>query len=490
LLRNRIGRLGSGATLALALAWLAACSVPLAPGYKVQKETLDVRYVPGGHPHLAIRAAYQLRNVGNAPLNSIEVSLPDEKTLGRQNLRAEIDGRSVTPSLAAAERESSAPDEILRIPFEPAWPQKQKRNLVLAYDLGLASPGRAAIAVDDVSFHLQPQGWFPELQTPKKLFAHDVERPDPTPVNIIVPPDFLVISTGTSAGARKQGGDVEHRFVLHELNLDPFIVAGRYHQQEVNEPEGDVVFWMLAPISAPASQAAGARLAATMKVYAAAFGPPLKKPAPVHIVETSAHLYGRSATGEGPAGWPFLNGVLLNRQSFALGVTSEIFLGVAEHELAHTWLGEQVRLRPEAEIGMGEGFAEYAPIVAAEARAGEAARVEAVRRRLKLYDDARVIGAEKPLSAIRAGDPWEQRKISYAKGSLLFIALEDECGAAGARRGIAHLVSALRGESVGFADLRSAMELETGKNLAEFFRIWLNDTGLPDSFRERYAVKP
>ncbi len=446
-------------------------------------------YVSGDHPHLAIRAAYQLRNVGNAPLNSIEVSLPDEKTFGRQNLSAEIDGRPVTPSLAAAERESSAPDEIFRISIEPAWPQKQKRNLVLEYRLAPAPRGRAAIAVDDVSFHLQPQGWFPELQTPKKLFSHDVERPDPTPVNLIVPPEFLVISTGSSSGARKQGGDIEHRFTLHKLNLDPFIVAGRYHQQEVNAPEGDVVFWTLAPISAPASQVAGARLAATMKVYAAAFGPILKKSAPVHIAETSTHLYGRSATGEGPAGWPFLNGVLLNRQAFALEASSEVFLGVAEHELAHTWLGEQVRLRPEAEIGMGEGFAEYAPIVAAEARGGAAARANAVRQRLKLYDDARVASVEKPLSAIRAGDPWEQRKISYAKGSLLFLALEDECGEAGARRGIAHLVSALHGESAGFEDLRSAVELETGKNLAEFFRIWLNDTGLPDSFRERYAVK-
>jgi peptidase M1-like protein len=340
-----------------------------------------------------------------------------------------------------------------------------------------------------VSFHLQPQGWFPDLQTPKKLFAYDVERPDPTPVNIIVPPDFLVISIGASAGARKQGGDIEHRFFLHELNLDPFIVAGRYHQHEVNAPEGDVIFWTLAPTSTPASQAAGTRLAATMKVYATAFGPVSKKPAPVHIVETPSRLYARSATGEGPAGWPFLNGVLLNRQAFAAGVSSEVFLEVAEHELAHTWLGEQVRLRPEAEIGLGEGFAEYAPIVAAEARDGAAARTDAVRRRLKLYDDARVAGVEKPLSAIRAGDPWEQRKISYTKGSLLFIALEDECGTAGARRGIAHLVSALRGESAGFEDLRSAVELETGRNLAEFFRIWLNDTGIPDSFRERYAVK-
>jgi Peptidase family M1 domain len=475
--------------LVLALVWLAACSVPLAPGYEVEKETLDVLYVSGDHPHLAIRAAYQLRNVGNAPLSSIEVSLPDERTFGRHNLSAEVDGRPGTTAPAPAERESGPEDEIFRISIEPVWPQKQKRNLVLEYRLDSGPPGRAAIAVDAVSFHLQPQGWFPELQTPKKLFSHDIERPDPTPVNIIVPPDFLVISTGASVGARKQGEDIEHRFVLHKRNLNPFIVAGRYHQQEVNAPEGDVVFWTFAPIPAPAFQAAGTRIAATLKVYADAFGPIRKKSVPVHIVETSAHLYGRSATGERPAGWPFLNGVLLNKQTFALGISSDGFLVVAEHELAHTWLGEQVRLRPEAEIGMGEGFAEYAPIVATEARDGEAARTSAVRQRLKLYDDARVVGVGKPLSAIRAGDPWEQRKIAYAKGSLLFIALEDECGQAGARRGIAQLIRALRGESAGFEDLRSAMELETGKNLAEFFRIWLNDTGVPDSFRERYSIK-
>jgi aminopeptidase N len=47
----------------------------------------------------------------------------------------------------------------------------------------------------------------------------------------------------------------------------------------------------------------------------------------------------------------------------------------------------------------------------------------------------------------------------------------------------------LRGSEVGYDDLRAALEQSTGKNLAETFRIWLNEKGIPADFRDRYAER-
>jgi aminopeptidase N len=44
----------------------------------------------------------------------------------------------------------------------------------------------------------------------------------------------------------------------------------------------------------------------------------------------------------------------------------------------------------------------------------------------------------------------------------------------------------LRGQEVGFDDMRSAIEQTCGKDLGAFFREWLYEKGLPADFRSRY----
>ena len=492
LTRISVRLLCSGAVIAAALACLAGCAVPLAPGYDVQRESLEVRYAGGVSARLTIRATYQLRNVGNSELTSIETTLPNENVFGRQNLRVLLDNHAVTLQPVAKEEEAEDKrKQMWAIPFDPPWPRKQKRSLLIEYDLAPATPGVAAIAVNGGSFHLRPSGWFPVLQTPEKLFAHDVVRPSPTPVSIVVPQGFLAIATGDFVSVRPQSGEVEYRFLLRKFDLDPFVVGGRYSEQAVKAKDGTIVFWTLAPLPPDAAKVAGARLASAWKAYEAAFGRIGKEVEPVspHVVETLAQIPARFAQEGGPAGRAFLGGTLLNQPAFALGVTSEEFLLLAERELAQSWIGEQVILQPQAELVMGLGFAEYALIVAAEARGGEPARRSAVQTRLRAYDDGRAKVVEKPIVDITWQDPWEMRQLAYSKGALFFIALEDRCGEALVRQAIAHLVRALRGESGGFSELRSAVEEQTGQNLADFFRTWLNQTGIPVEFRTRYEEK-
>jgi len=489
LTRGSVRLLYSGAVVAAALACLAGCAVPLAPGYEIQRETLEVRYAGGAPARLTVRATYQLRNVGNSELTSIDTTLPNENVFGRQNLRVLLNNRAVTLQPVAEEengKDKSKP--MWRIPFDPPWPRKQKRSLLIEYDLAPPPPGVAAIAVNGGSFHLRPSGWLPVLQTPEKLFAHDVVRPNPTPVSIVVPQGFVAVATGDLVSARPQGGEVDYRFLLRKFDLDPFVVGGRYSEQVANSKEGTIVLWTLAPLPPGAAKTAAARLASAWKAYEAAFGS-IGSEAEPHIVETLAQIPARFAQEGGPAGRAFLGGALLNQPAFALGVTSEEFLLLAERELAQSWIGEQVILQPHAELVMGLGFAEYAPIVAAEARGGTAARRNAVQTRLHAYDDARANAVEKPIAEITWQDPWELRQLAYSKGALFFVALEDRCGEAPVRQAIAHLVRALRGETGGFSELRSAVEEQTRQNLADFFRTWLNQTGIPADFRTRYEEK-
>ena len=68
----------------LLLLCVSACTVPLAPGYKILKESREVRFVPGTPPSLHIRASYVLQNSGNSQLAFIDVIFPDENsTAGR-----------------------------------------------------------------------------------------------------------------------------------------------------------------------------------------------------------------------------------------------------------------------------------------------------------------------------------------------------------------------------------------------------------------------
>jgi aminopeptidase N len=85
-------------------------------------------------------------------------------------------------------------------------------------------------------------------------------------------------------------------------------------------------------------------------------------------------------------------------------------------------------------------------------------------------------------------DPIEQRRIARTKAALFFIALEDAYGQAPVRQGLKQVVAILGGKEVGYDDLRSALEQSTGKNLAEPFRTWLYNKGMPQDFRSRYQT--
>ena len=205
-----------------------------------------------------------------------------------------------------------------------------------------------------------------------------------------------------------------------------------------------------------------------------------------HVVEVAGlrdHAYGDT----GPAAAPFPGGALVNSDALSMGIDSDDFIDRVAHALAHNWFGDQLLFAPDAEVGMGEGLPEYATIVAEESQKGEAGRRERIDRYLREYDRARQLGNEEPLGITRMTDAREQRRIALAKAPLFFVALEDACGETQMRAGLAQMVALLRGEEASYGSLRAELEQSSGKNLAELFRVWLNDRGIPADFAARYS---
>ena len=117
-----------------------------------------------------------------------------------------------------------------------------------------------------------------------------------------------------------------------------------------------------------------------------------------------------------------------------------------------------------------------------------AARRDRVLHYLRRYEERRKNANETPLGLTMMTDPIAERRIALAKAPLFYIDLEDICGEAPMRSGLAHLVALLRGQEIGYDDVRSALEQATNRNLAKPFRVWLNEKGIPKDFLDRYPL--
>ena len=72
------------------------------------KESAQVRFAPGDPPALQIAAHYKFKNSGTTDLTFIDVTLPNQRSFGRQDLRVTVDGSEIAP--AAPSRRSKGRD--------------------------------------------------------------------------------------------------------------------------------------------------------------------------------------------------------------------------------------------------------------------------------------------------------------------------------------------------------------------------------------------
>jgi hypothetical protein len=456
------------------------CTVSLAPAYRIIKESHEIQFVSGQIPELRVRAGYTLENYGTSDLASIDVILPNKKSYGLKALLIKVNGREVAPVRLSAESQAEEATKF-RIPFDPAWNQKQRRDLVIEYTFSSPEDSGMNINLSSTSFHVVSRGWFPLLQPPTHELSPFPASPERITYSVQVPTDFLLLAPGKQTGRTKDGGEVKYRFELRKSDPAPFIVVGRYADSCSNRRPCAAAFWTLEPLKtnlAPAEE----QIASAWDILQNNFGPLGKANLVPHIVESPGL---RHVDDDMPSAAPFFGGVLINPQALSLGVYSGDFLDLVTRGLAGNWFGVQIN-SPDSGIGMTEGLSDYAVIVIDEARHGDSVRSGRVSRFLREYDDARKEAVEKPLVAATMSDPVEQRRIALAKAPLFFIALEDAYGEAPVRQGLAQVVSLLSGQEVGYQDIRAALENVTNKDLAPIFRAWLYKPGIPAEFREKY----
>ena len=182
----------------------AACTVPLAPGYAISKESREIQFVSGATPELKIRGQFTLVNSGTSNLKFIDLVVPVEKTFGMNALRVEVNGHEVNAVPLPAELQYDHP-HTLRIPLESTWEQKQKRELLIEYVLRSPDDSGSQITLSPKTFSLGFSGWFVVLQPPDHALSPFPKRPDRTLVTIRTPANFLLLSRGKKIGAKKLG---------------------------------------------------------------------------------------------------------------------------------------------------------------------------------------------------------------------------------------------------------------------------------------------
>jgi hypothetical protein len=450
-----------------------------APDYRIDKAAVKIEFIPGPSPELHLSAGYTLENYGTRVLPFIDVLLPNETRYGIRNLLVKVDGQRVS-SVQVSGGSPGARTSKIRIPFDPGWNPRERRGLVIEYNFSAQEGSEKSGALAAASFYLISRGWLPALQPPSHVLSSTPTTPEGTIYSVEVPADFLVLASGKPGARKKDRGTVKYQFELRKDDVAPYVIAGRYVETPSSRQKNSVSFWTFGPLK---GDPAGVekQITSVSDILQKNFGPLDKDSSAVHVVE----LAGASSdvTSE-PQAVPFPAGVLVSSRAVGLGVDSPNFLKLVESGLARSWFASISA--PESPIGISEGLPEYAEAVVEEALNGQASRRDLVSRFFQEYESALKEAVEKPLISTTKQDPVEQRRIALAKAPLFFIALEDACGEESVRRGLAQVLTVLRGQKVGYPDLRAALENVTNKDLAPMFRVWIYKPGIPDEFREKY----
>jgi len=460
---------------------------PLGPGFRFVDRQTEIRAAaeaPDG-AGLHVRVVDRFDNAGNRPLRSMEVRLPEGPTFGPQNLRVTIDGREVMP-----QRASDTDRRLMRAPFDPVWEQHQPREIVTEWDLMPESAGRGTVAASPLAFYIADETALPLWQAPSGVFVKGGPNPTDASLTVVAPPDFRVLAPGQPLKPGAVGNLVARRFKIRPSeDFLPYVVAGRYLEQKIRGPQGEVSFWTLQPLDRQQAENAAARLASSMRNYTDFFGPASKSKTALFIVEGPDDLPAEFSEAGDAGGASFPGGALLDRRALAQGVANESILELAEYELARTWFGWRVRPRPEAQILMGRGMGLFGLIVAAEGR-GPDERHRMVALLLDRYDEFRRIATDRQLLEPPVGYSRAERISTGYRAALFFVALEDLCGRDNLRAAFQQIVRARAGDEVADEELRAAVEAASQRDLAEMFRTWLNRSGIPDDFRARYRTPP
>jgi len=462
----------------------AGCKRPLGPGFLFILRQAEIRSPGNVPPRLEIGVTDRVSSIGSVPLRSLDVRMPDENSQGATGLKISMNGQEIS----LVHDPSSDDRRMMRLNFVGGWERPERREFISSWILASQQTARGTIGQSAQAFFVADDTALPLWQPPSGIFSTGKSIPQKETLDVTVPSDYKVMAGGKQISRKVSANMARYRFRINpDTDYIPYVVAGRYQEQSVRTPQGEVVFWTFQALNTAAIRSAATRFASTFQALQAFLEPAQKQSRKLYIVESPVELQEEFAASEGPGETSFPQGVLLSPGSIERGLTSEASLQMVEYELARSWFGWRVRPLREDQILMGRGAALFGTVVAAEAR-GADQRSRIIRGLLDRYHDAEQVSPDRRLLESRTGYSHAERVTTGYKAALFFVALEDVCGPRILSKALQSSIEARGGDEAGYEDLRAAAEFESGRDLAEMFRSWLNRRGLPEEFRARYAA--
>ena len=471
------------ALLAAAALWVSSCAVPLGPGYFIEKQAVAVRFVPAPEPRIELSADYQLRNTGNRPLSAFELRLPPERQFRIASVSLAWDGHVIP-----FDRRSDPAGDILSVQLNSPWAIKQFHALHLQYNIARGEAEKPQFDFATDSFYLPPRIWLAALLPPPGTFASGGAPPKSWVLSLAVPGDFLVHATGELKRQKQENSEGRFEFGQRTRDLLPFVVAGRYHQQEYRGSPCTVILWKKNAFSRSEAEPLVRKVREIAKTYDGMFGPRGRHARPVWIADSplpaewsgwtvrlpneSVGLADGALLTQPPPDFGFIYVSESGQQAFSQDVTRN-FIATS---LAKTWLsygqgpGSSALTNPMAQLP------DYAAAVSMEEPQRVVNRKQVIREALKRV----------PLWNGR--QPAKQAEMNADESLLFFCALEDEYGREHLHAALRHMVQARRGKTYEVQDLIAALEQETHQEVGTFFRLWLKHPGVPEEFRARHEV--
>lgn len=455
--------------------WVSSCAVALGPGYSIENQEIRVQFLPGPDPRIRVESDYQLRNTGNQPLSSLELRLPGRRSFHLTAAQASWDGASL------AEQSSPVIPRNTLLALPQRWNVSERHTLHLSAEFQTPAPGETGFSFAPDAFFLPSEGWAPELLPAQGLFATGGVPPKQWRLQVRVPDGFLVHTSGRSTKTSRSASEITVQSVQRPEDRYPFVVAAIYKETALDTGAGNRVYlWTRAQEDSARLHQSADGLVRAIQAYDATFGPRSQKPQPLWIVECPIPA-GCFSTMESS----YAN--LLNAEPRAVSSELASFdtllidfsggapkLAAAAPALAASWLG----------YGQNPGFYNQQPPLSAlpafasalgqEVIDGPSSRTETIRRALRMIPKSAV-----PHKA-------EDENVLRAKSFLFFYALQDRYGRDVFRQAINHMLSARQGRGFNLNDFIAAFEQETHQNVAEFVRLWMKRSGVPEEFRARY----
>jgi hypothetical protein len=465
--------------LLLAVVLFSGCNVALGPAYTIQKQNLEIHFLSTPEPHLAVRCAYQLVNSGNQPLQNVRIVVPSSEGFHRAVTATEWNGKPLDMRIVGAASPTDVGDTI-ELQWTDAWKPKQKRTLILSYELSTGSHLGSFLAVAPEAFFAYPDSWNPKLLAPKGAFGTGGDAPKKWNISVRVPAGFLVHASGSPAKKSSSRGEIVYSFSQNAGDFAPFAAGGKYVEKEVHADGERILFWTLQPVDQQAAKNAAAAISRRAHYYETEYGKGGKEDHAIRLLECAipTQNFGCGALPQT---------IFVHQAWIARGLKDDKFYDDANFELAYTWFGGVSRVRFEGYPLPMDSAAPYAGWEAQAKEEGGESRAARIRMLLADFDKDAAECKDRIILPRPAGSQSCSYSAAWTKSGLFFFALEDKIGRKEFHEALKNMVQYRRARDFSIEDLISSIEAESHQQQGPFVRQWLKDRGVPEEFRVRYS---